>query len=489
MRTAHDQPLSRRRFLLLAGVAASAGLAQACSSGSGSGPAPAPTTPPAPAATQAAPAPAAGATAAPAAAATSAPAAAQSTKSGSLSVWTGYPELEPFYKSVAGEFSKTYPKVSVEVLSSTLREMEQKLSTAVSTGQGPDVFDIGPNIIIKFIEGGLADPVPAEIEQYIKSGIYTDFVLGYLTYSGRLYGIPLLDGGRDALFYNKAMFREAGLDPDKPPTTFTDMMEYAKKLVKYDGNGNITRSGMSLRLSGQGSGIAEKFWFILHNMGGEPVVPAADGKLWHNGYDNDAGRRALQYYVDAVHKFHVDDQKVKHDAEALETESTAMLIRESWVIGEAAQKNPKLDYGTSRMPKDVKGDTMAQPWGIYVNKTAQDGAVAWEFAKAATSKDAGLRQTKTSGWISPRRDVDWPALTKEIPQYDVFVNPPKDIGFYAYPQFGAFDEILTKMADRLTTAYLDSSLKDNPDGVAKTIKDMASETDSLLKQANLYGGA
>lgn len=481
LRITSDSAVSRRRFLVLAGVAASAGLLQACSSGSTSAPANAP----APAATQAAPAPAAKATSAPAAA-TSAPA-AQSAKSGSISVWTGYPELEPFYKSVAEDFNKTYPKMSVEVLSSTLREMEQKLSTAVSTGQGPDVFDIGPNIIIKFIEGGLADPVPAEIDQYIKSGIYTDFVLGYLTYGGKLYGIPLLDGGRDALFYNKAMFRDAGLDPNKPPTTFDEMMEYAKKLVKYDGNDNITRSGMSLRLSGQGSGIAEKFWFILHNMGGEPVVQTKDGKLWHNGYDNDAGRKALQYYVDAVYTFHVDDQKVKHDAEALETESTAMLIRESWVIGEAAQKNPKLDYGASPMPRDVKWDTMAQPWGIYVNKTAQDQAVAWDFAKAATSKDAGLRQTKVSGWISPRRDVDWAALTKEIPQYEVFVNPPKELGFYAYPQFGAFDEILTKMADRLTTAYLDSSLKGNPDGVAKTLKDMAGETDSLLKQANLYG--
>jgi hypothetical protein len=42
------------------------------------------------------------------------------------------------------------------------------------------------------------------------------------------------------------------------------------------------------------------------------------------------------------------------------------------------------------------------------------------------------------------------------------------------------------MADRLTNAYLDASLKDNPDGIARTIKDMAAETDSILKQANLY---
>jgi multiple sugar transport system substrate-binding protein len=460
--------LSRRHFLILTGLAASAGVLQACLPASTPSP-----SQPAPAAT------------APAAGAGNAGPGVPNTTSGTINVWTGYPELEPLYKNVAQTFNQTYPKVSVEVLSSTLREMEQKLSTAVSAGQGPEVFDIGPNIIVKFIDGNLADPLPPDVDQYVKSGIYSKFTLDYLTYNGKLYGIPLLDGGRDGVYYNKAMFKEAGLD--KPPATFDEMMDMAKKLVKTDASGNITRSGMSLRLSGQGSGIAEKFWFILRNYGGDPVVQAQDGTHWHNGYDNDAGRQTLQYYIDAVHKFHVDDQKVKHDAEAFETESTAMFIRESWVIGEVAQKNPKLDYSVAPMPKGpARWDTMAQPWGIYVNKTASDQALAYEFTKAATSKDAGLFQTKSSGWISPRQDIDWAALTREIPQYDVFVNPPKDIGFYAYPKFPAFDEILTKMADRLTNAYLDASLKDNPDGIAKTIKDMAAETDSILKQANLY---
>ena len=478
--------LSRRRFLILTGLVTTAGVLQACSSAGSPSPGQ-----PAPAATSAGGGAAAtakpAATSAPAAAAGNATPGTPSTKSGTINVWTGYPELEPMYKNAAQTFNQTYPKVDVQVLSATLREMEQKLSTAVSTGQGPEVYDIGPNIIVKFIDGNLADPLPGDIDQYVRSGVYSQFILDYLTYNGKLYGIPLLDGGRDGLYYNKAMFREAGLDPEKPPTTFDEVMQMAQKLAKTDASGNLTRSGHSLRLSGQGSGIAEKFWFILRNFGGDPVVQAKDGTNWHNGYDNDAGRQTLQYYIDAVYKYHVDDQKQKHDADAFESEATAMFIRESWVIGEIAQKNPKLEYGVAPMPKGpARWDTMAQPWGIYVNKTAQDQQLAYEFAKAVTSKDNGLLQVKTSGWISPRQDIDWASLTKEIPQYQIFVNPPKELGYYAYPKFPAFDEILTKMADRLTNAYLDSSLNNNPDGIAKTIKDMASETDSLLKQANLY---
>ena len=44
-----------------------------------------------------------------------------------INVWTGFPELEPYYKWAGAEFAKTHPGVKVEVLSTSLREFEQKL--------------------------------------------------------------------------------------------------------------------------------------------------------------------------------------------------------------------------------------------------------------------------------------------------------------------------------------------------------------------------
>jgi hypothetical protein len=98
-----------------------------------------------------------------------------------------------------------------------------------------------------------------------------------------------------------------------------------------------------------------------------------------------------------------------------------------------------------------------------------------------------MLQVKQTGWVSPRHDVDTKSLVSDIPQYAQFVNPPSDMGYYAYPLIASYDEAMTKMADKLTAAYLDKSLNDNPDGIAKTIKDMAAETDSILKQNNMYG--
>jgi hypothetical protein len=59
---------------------------------------------------------------------------------------------------------------------------------------------------------------------------------------------------------------------------------------------------------------------------------------------------------------------------------------------------------------------------------------------------------------------------------------------YGYIVIAPFDEIMTKLAERLVTAYLDASLVDNPDGIAQVIEDAANETNEILDKAGLYAG-
>ncbi len=150
---------------------------------------------------------------------------------------------------------------------------------------------------------------------------------------------------------------------------------------------NILRSGMSLRLSGQGSGIAEKFWFFLHNMGGDVIVPTADGTKWHNGYDNEAGQKALKYHIDAVHKMHVDDQQVKHDAEAFVTEQTAMFLRE--IMGNRRSSFQKPRSELWHRP-NAQGHALRHPdptcWSLRCQEL-QEPDVAWEYAMLLTNPE------------------------------------------------------------------------------------------------------
>jgi multiple sugar transport system substrate-binding protein len=406
-----------------------------------------------------------------------------------LTIWTGFPECQPFYQAAADAYTKLHPEVKFTVFSTSLREMEQKLSAAVPTGTGPDIYDIGTNITVNFIEAGLIDPNPADIDTYLKSGPWNKFLVDFVTLKGKTYGIPLWEGSKASMYYNKAMFAEAGLKG--PPETMADLVEAAKKLVKFDASGKMVRSGISLRLSGQGSGIAEKFRYLLEAAGAPLIVQAASGK-YHNGFDNDGGRAALQFVVDAVQKHKIDDPKVQHDADAFAGGNTAMLWREAWVIGEIQEKNPKLEYGVAPIPKwnaSSKYKMLLQPWAVYVNGKSGNKPAAYEFLKFVTNPENSLRLTTMTGWVSERSDVDWKPLLDKIPQFAVFVAPPKDMEYYVEPILPPWDEIESKMADKLTAAYIDPALNGNAAKLAEAVHAMAAQTDQLLKEAGLYGAS
>src|SRR5713101_2127117 len=316
-----------------------------------------------------------------------------------LAIWTGFPDVQLFYQAVADAYTKLHPEVKFTFFSTSLREMEQKLSAAVPTGTGPDIYDIGTNITINFIEAGLIDANPADIDQYLKSGPWNKFLVDFVSVGGKSYGLPLWEGSKASMYYNKAMFAEAGIA--KPPETMAEVVEAAKKLVKFDGSGKMTRSGISLRLSGQGSGITEKFRYLLEAAGAPLIVQTASGK-YHNGFDNDAGRAALQFVVDAVQKHKIDDPKVQHDAAAFASGNTAMLWREAWVIGEIQEKNPKLDYGVAPIPKWTASSPykmLLQPWAVYVNGKSSNKKAGYDFLKFLTNPENSLRLTSMTGWV------------------------------------------------------------------------------------------
>src|SRR5271166_5830563 len=109
-----------------------------------------------------------------------------------LSVWTGYPELVPWYQACGDAYAKANPGFKLNILSTTLREHEQKLSAALPTGTGPDIFDVGLILSITFIEGGLIKPNPPEVDKLLRSNVYAAASLHEFEVGGKTYGLPLL---------------------------------------------------------------------------------------------------------------------------------------------------------------------------------------------------------------------------------------------------------------------------------------------------------
>ena len=258
-----------------------------------------------------------------------------------------------------------------------------------------------------------------------------------------------------------------------------DYTAYAQKLVQRDASGAPTVSGWSLRLSGGGSGIAEKYWTILYNFGG--TLLEEKGGKWRAAYANEAGRNALKQYLDNVVTNRTVSPEMKADAEAFELGQTAMFIRESWVIGDVAKKAPTLKYATAPLPKG----TLMVPVDLYVPNKGPKSQIAWDFVQKANEPENLLWLLENTAWVPNRKGLDYSAVLGKIPQLGAFVNTPADHVFFTVPAISPASEILTRLAARLEKAFTDKSLAGNDAAIDAFLKSAAEESDKILAREDL----
>ncbi|MBN9390363.1 MAG: extracellular solute-binding protein [Chloroflexi bacterium] len=492
--------LSRRRFVALTGGAVVAsGILAACGDNTATT-APAATTAAAttsaaattaaPAATTAAATTAAGATTSAGAttAASGSPAAFNSgftvtSDNITLSIWADDAGMAPWYQKVTADYTKLHPNVKFDIQAFAVRDFETKIAASIPSDSAADILQGSPTTLRKYIEPGLIPKTPDSVAKTVAdTKIFPAELTGNMQFNNAYYGYPFYQG-RHAIYYNTDYFTAAGLTT--PPATMDDLTTYAQKLVKVEG-GNMTVSGLSLRLTGAGSGIAEKFMMFLYPNGGNILEKTADGK-YHNAYNNDAGLKTLKMFIDMVYKYKTDDPKVKHDSDAFETGATAMFARESYVIGEAAKKAPNLKYNTTPMPKGVRWGDLSSPINLFTSRSTKNADTAWDFI-LFSQQEMYLNLLLTEvGWIPQRQDYTYSEAMKAHPQFAAFTFKDPNYKLFVTPAIAPFDELETKLADRLSKAFLDSSLLDNEAKMKQMLADAAKETDDILKKANLYG--
>jgi multiple sugar transport system substrate-binding protein len=414
------------------------------------------------------------------------PAPAQSVK---LTLWSGYPEMRPYFEAAAKYFSESRPGVTVEVSTFPLREVERKYAVSLPTKSGPDIAETHLYIAQMQIENGSLLANPAEVNTFLRSGVYHPLFISDSTWQGKVYGVPVLFS-LDSLLYNTDMFKEVGIS--SPPRNWDEMISMGKKLTKYDAQGNVTRSGLGLRLFGAGSGVAAKWWYFLKSAGGELFEECSRGSgKYRAGYDNEAGRETLKLYIDALYKHKVHDAKLKQDAEGFANQQAAMFVRESWLVGYMKKNGPNVRYAVAPLPAHKKTNTLLFWTNLYVTSGSKHPKEAWEFimfmANGAKLKELERILYDTVGWMPPRNDVlkRHPAIYNEVPQYRYFAEVPSHYELYPYPRLAVTDEAFTKLAERLVKAYQDRALLDNPTGITKVIHEAAEETNAILKENGL----
>ncbi|MFF6888059.1 ABC transporter substrate-binding protein [Streptomyces sp. NPDC012421] len=202
------------------------------------------------------------------------------------------PKTQPvdrkYFEEDVKAFEKEHPKIKIDAREG---QMDPKtFSAKLAGGQLEDVFYVYFTDPAGLIQRGQA----ADISKYSEGVPYLDEVKeDYLKVftgpDGKLYGLP---NGQYSLglVYNRALFKKAGLDPDKPPVTWDEVRAAAKKIAAL-GDGTVGYADYSKNNQG---GWHYTAW--VYSMGGDIAVKE-EGR-WKAAFNSDAGRKALQMLHD-----------------------------------------------------------------------------------------------------------------------------------------------------------------------------------------------
>src|SRR6184192_4248793 len=152
---------------------------------------------------------------------------------------------------IVNNFNASQSAIKVEtVFQGTYDDLLSKLNTALASNAAPalaQVYDIGQAYMR---QSGETVPIQAFIDRdKFDTSDFEPAVINYYKYQDKLQSMPF-NASSAILYFNKDAFKEVGLDPTKPPQTFTEVADAAKKLTKKDASGATVRWGFGPSIYG-----------------------------------------------------------------------------------------------------------------------------------------------------------------------------------------------------------------------------------------------
>jgi multiple sugar transport system substrate-binding protein len=184
-------------------------------------------------------------------------------------------------------FEAANPDISVKMTHFPYADYRTKVAAAVPAGEGPDVVQLFYGWLNDYVDAELIQPLPAA--DFPAATIDADFfpMVQAMKDGDNYWALPTAVRSL-ALFYNKRLLEEAGVEP---PNTIEEMVAAARAMTKTDAAGNITQVGIT-----QGMTAQDHHWWrevLVRQFGGEPYL---DDYRTVN-YNSDAGVEALEFYV------------------------------------------------------------------------------------------------------------------------------------------------------------------------------------------------
>jgi len=292
------------------------------------------------------------------------------------------------------KFQAENPGIKVDQVTFPYESYQQKVAAAVPAGEGPDVVNLFYGWLPLWVKSGYIQPLPAPdfSSDYFHKNFYP-FVAEAVSFGGKNYAVPTAVRTL-ALLYNKKLFRDAGLDPNAPPKTLDELAAYAKRLSKYDAQGNLVQAGLLMQPSGQGhvwlrEGLFRQFGAIPYSPDGRKVT-----------YDSPAGIQAFQWYMDRITKDKVGYPNFStDDVTAFRAQKGAMNVDGSFRIA-TLNAVKDLEWGAAELPtyKGIKSN-FASFWAnaIVSGVSGKKLEASVKFLKFITSASVQIQWLEKVG--------------------------------------------------------------------------------------------
>lgn len=287
-------------------------------------------------------------------------------------------------KHVVDTFNRSQDKIQVDILS--VSGIENKTLMAVSGNIPPDVVGLyGPNVT-QYADDHAVIPLDDMCrEAGIKREQYIEKFWDIGVVRGKLYALPSTPA-TTALHYNRALFKEAGLDPDKPPKTIQELDEMATKLTKID-NGHVERTGFLATEPGWWNWAWGPFFGGRWWDGKDTITSNCPENIaaytWVQSFSKKYGASALSSFQAGFSNMFSSPHN------PFMTGQTAMEIQGVWMYNFIHQFNPTLDWAAAPFPEaspSLPEPTVIDLDVLCIPEGAKHPKEAFEFLKFVESQ-------------------------------------------------------------------------------------------------------
>ena len=330
----------------------------------------------------------------------SAPAVIQSATE--LYVWINDhgPEAQAWIESdLIPKFKQEQPKITVNIKWENFTGVAERLNAMFAAGSAPEVFTGGAEWAGSLAVKKQSLDITSYVKSWGQSSDFTDAAMAATMMNGRNYGVPQTSDAR-TLVYRKDLFRAAGLNPDKGPATWEELLDWGRRLTKIEGE--------KVTVAGWGMTTNWSSWCAYLYQNGGDYVNAQGTKAT---VDTPPGQEWAQFIWDVYHKYRLVDPSgtpgaFENGAQAM-TETSAgagLSMQKAGVLEQLAIPDP-----TKRKAQKTAVFTN---W-MTISTQAKNPDAAWKFVEFYTRAEHQEEFHRLRGTLPPRKSLQAKPAVKD----------------------------------------------------------------------------